>query len=226
MRPGSDSPTTLVLIRHGESNVTVNRVIGGHRTCSGLSGLGRRQAERLRDRLLTTGELVPDVLISSNFARAIETAEVIAPAFGDVPVEIMAGFGEHDPGPDIDGMTFAAYVEKFGSPDWLDPHDEIFPGGETIAAFHDRVIATVDRVVDSYRGCTVVVSCHGGVIDAVFRNLLGTASTGVFELAAANTSITGFSSLATGGWRLTRYNDRAHLEGLPEMTPRAQDAVD
>lgn len=226
MTSGSDSPTTLVLIRHGESNVTVNRVIGGHRSCSGLSDLGRQQAERLRDRLMTTGELAPDVLISSNFARAIETAEVIAPAFGDLPMEIIAGFGEHDPGPDIDGMTFADYVEKFGTPDWLDPHVEIFPGGETIATFHDRVIATVELVIDSYRGCTVVVSCHGGVIDAVFRHLLGTASTGVFELSTANTSITGFSSLTSGGWRLTRYNDRAHLDGLPEMTPRAQDAAD
>ena len=59
------TPTTLVLIRHGESNVTVNRVIGGYRTCSGLSELGRRQADRLRDRLATTGELAADVLIAS-----------------------------------------------------------------------------------------------------------------------------------------------------------------
>ncbi len=60
--------TTLVLVRHGESNVTVNRVIGGYRSCSGLSGLGRRQADRLRERLATTLELTADVLISSNFA--------------------------------------------------------------------------------------------------------------------------------------------------------------
>ncbi len=49
-----DTPTTLVLIRHGESNVTVNRVIGGHRTCSGLSQLGQRQAQRLSERIATT----------------------------------------------------------------------------------------------------------------------------------------------------------------------------
>jgi probable phosphoglycerate mutase len=121
----NSASTTVVLIRHGESNVTVNRVIGGHRTCSGLSDLGRRQAERLRERLTSTGELPADVLIASNFPRAIETAEAIAPAFSCQGIEIDAGFGEHDPGPDIDGMTFDAYVERFGTPDWTDPDHDI-----------------------------------------------------------------------------------------------------
>ena len=72
--------TRVVLIRHGESQVTVDRVIGGHRTCSGLSDLGRQQAARLHDRLAATHELDGAVLISSNFDRAIETAQIIGPA--------------------------------------------------------------------------------------------------------------------------------------------------
>src|SRR3981081_2005764 len=43
--------TKIILVRHGESNVTVSQVVGGERTCTGLSELGVRQAERLRDRL-------------------------------------------------------------------------------------------------------------------------------------------------------------------------------
>ena len=57
--------TRLVLIRHGESQVTVDRVVGGSKTCSGLSDRGRRQAEALRDRLARTGELQADVLLAS-----------------------------------------------------------------------------------------------------------------------------------------------------------------
>lgn len=217
----SGASTTLVLVRHGESNVTVNRVIGGYRTCSGLSDLGRQQANRLRERLVSTGELSPDVLIASNFARAIETAEAIAPALSDLPVEIDAGFGEHDPGPDIDGMTFAAYVERFGSPDWNDPQSDIFPGGETIAAFHARVANALASTVETHRGASIVIACHGGVIDAAFRQLLRTASTGAFELHTSNASITEFTSVASGEWRLKRYNDVAHLHGLPTETPRS-----
>jgi probable phosphoglycerate mutase len=220
---GSD-PTQLVLIRHGESNVTVNRTIGGYRTCSGLSPLGRRQSERLRARLAETRELAVDHLVSSNFARAIETAEVIAPALGDPPVEIDPDFGEHDPGPEIDGMSFAAYVERYGRPSWHgDPHTTVFPGGETTAEFHLRVGAAVSRTVDRYAGRTIVVACHGGVVDAVMRQFLRVPVTGSFQLQTLNTSITEFVRAEDvraeeSTWRLVRYNDAGHLAGLPEST--------
>ena len=218
------APTTLVLIRHGESNVTVRRVIGGHRTCDGLSDLGRQQAGRLRDRLEATGELTPAVLISSTFRRAIETAELIAPAIGDDTLEIDAGFGEHDPGPQIDGMTFVEFVDRYGQPDWnADPHLEVFPGGETTAQFQLRVGEAISRALRTHAGRTVVVSCHGGVVDAAFRHLLRMAPTGGFELQTLNTSITEFHQASTGGWRLVRYNDAGHLRGLPRETPRVPD---
>ena len=220
--PPGDDPIRLVLIRHGESNVTVNRTIGGFRTCSGLSPLGRQQVERLRLRLEATGELGADVLIASNFARAIETAEILAPGFGGIPVAIDDGFGEHDPGPEIDGMTFDEYVDRFGTPDWTgDPHQVIFPGGETTAQFHSRVEDALTRTVRAHRGKTVVVSCHGGVVDAAFRLLLRTAPTGLFELHTLNTSLTEFQPATAGdAWKLTRYNDAAHLADLPAGTRR------
>lgn len=199
----------------------MSRVIGGFRSCTGLSPLGRRQAERLRERLTETGELAADVLIASNFARATETAEVIAGSFTGLDIEIDAGFGEHDPGPEIDGMTFAGYVERFGSPDWSgDPHHDMFPGGETTAEFHLRVGAAISRTVREHAGRTIVVACHGGVVDAAFRHLLRIAPTGSFELQTLNTSITEFRLAPSGAWRLIRYNDAAHLSGLPAESPR------
>jgi probable phosphoglycerate mutase len=206
-------------VRHGESNVTVNRTIGGHRTCSGLSPLGRRQSERLRARLAETGELVADHLVSSSYARAIETAEAIAPALGDLPIEIDPDVGEHDPGPDIDGMSFDAYVERYGAPAWHgDPHRVVFPGGETTAEFHLRVGAAITRIVERHAGRTIVVSCHGGVVDAVMRQFLRMPPTGSFVLATFNTSITEFLREDAATWRLVRYNDAAHLAGLPAAT--------
>ena len=104
--------TRIVLIRHGESNVTVQRVLGGPRTCSGLSDLGKMQAERLRDRLANTQELQCDVLYSSGYPRAKETAEIIAPALSSLAINIDTRFGEHDPGPECDGLTFAEFVRR------------------------------------------------------------------------------------------------------------------
>ncbi len=227
--PEPDS-TRLVLVRHGESVVTVNRVIGGVRSCVGLSDLGRQQSERLADRLAATAELDVDVLVSSDFPRAIETAEIIRPSLGEsvasAPIEQRPGFGEFDPGPEIDGMTFAEYVERFGTPDWSgDPHTVIFPGGETAAQFHERVHAALDELLEQHAGRCVLIACHGGVVDAIARRLLGAEMTGGFELQTLNTSITEFVALPSGMWRLVRFNDGAHLAGLPERTPRAVPAA-
>ena len=213
-------PTTLVLVRHGESNATVTRRIGGHRTCSGLSPLGVRQTERLRERLRSTGEFDGATLLSSNFPRAIETAAILAPVFDQVEIETDEGFGEHDPGPELDGMTFGAYVERFGTPDWTDLDADVFPGGETIRAFRTRVTGAIDSIVERFTGGTVVVACHGGVVDVAFRSLLGLPDTGHFELHTSNASLTEFVTVGPDRWKLGRYNDAAHLHGLPAETPR------
>lgn len=216
-------PTRVVLVRHGESNVTVARTVGGPRTCSGLSPLGIRQAERLRDRLAETGEVPATALISSAYPRAVETAEIIGPALG-LAVDVDPAFGEHDPGPICDGMTFAEFVEKYGMPDWeSDPYGVVFDGGETIAAFHHRVGTAFAGLPRAHAGGTVVVVCHGGVVDVAMRQALRVAMTGGFDLHTRNTSLTELVLSRPGRWRLNRYNDHAHLAGLPSETPRAGD---
>ncbi len=212
--------TRLIYVRHGESNTTVGRIIGGPRTCSGLSPLGVMQAERLRDRWTAAPEFTPDVLISSHFPRARQTAEIIGQAFPDLEVETVAGFGEHDPGPECDGMTMDDYVSRFGS--WStdeDPFGVVFPGGETIAAFHYRVGMAVRETVDRFAGKTIVVACHGGVIDAVLRQALKTAPSGAFWINTLNTSVTELVRTNETTWSLRRYGDTAHLVGLPSATP-------
>jgi probable phosphoglycerate mutase len=214
----ADLTTRLVLIRHGESNATVERRIRGHRTCSGLSPLGHEQADALAERLRRTGELPADVLFASNFQRALQTAEHLAPVW-DLPVDVDPGLGEHDPGDVVDGMTFDEFVAAH--PEWrwgADPYVSGFPGGETIAAFHLRVGTAVSRIVGEHPGRTIVIVCHGGVVDAVLRQMMRAPMTGSFELFTANTSLTEFVTSARQGWRLVRYNDAAHLAGLPQAT--------
>lgn len=221
-RQDAEPDTRLMLIRHGESQVAVERVIGGPRTCTGLSELGRLQAERLRDRFATEGMPRPELVIASHYARAQETANIVAPALGGSPVEIDPGFGEHDPGPDIDGISYVEYIDRFGTPDWDgDPHVELFAGGETTAQFQLRVGSALSRVVREHRGATIVIFCHGGVIDSVFRRSLNTPPTGAFSLHTLNASISEFACPAAGNVRLERYNDAAHLAGLPAETVRA-----
>ena len=141
--------TRLVLVRHGESKTTVARVIGGPRTCTGLSDLGRQQAERLRDRWSVSGEIIADVLICSHYCPGPRDRRDHRPgARRSHRSSRTPGFGEHDPGPDCDGMGFDDYVEQYGGGWWEgDPFGTSFPGGETIAAFQFRIGQTIRRTV-------------------------------------------------------------------------------
>jgi probable phosphoglycerate mutase len=187
--------------------------------------LGRQQSERLRDRWAGASEFQATALVSSQYARAVETAEIIAPVFGGLAIVHDDGFGEHDPGPQCDGLSYTEFTERFhmGGDLWdsQDPFATTFPGGETVAAFQFRVGASLRRLLDAHSDGTVVVVCHGGVIDAVLRLALKTPGVGVFQIHTLNTSITELELVKPMMWRLVRYNDAAHLTGLPTHTTQA-----
>lgn len=78
--------TNVYLIRHAQQ---IENVIPTPDPPLGppLSSLGITQAEHLRDRLIATGEILADILLSSPLLRARATAEIIAPAL-DLPVTL------------------------------------------------------------------------------------------------------------------------------------------
>jgi broad specificity phosphatase PhoE len=213
--------TRLVLIRHGEAQAAVDGVLAGERGCRGLSTLGRRQAEALRDRLKATGELGDvDALYASSLPRAAETAAIIAPAFGDPEVRIERELRDFDPG-EADGMTWEEFNERFPVPEVRDPHQARAPGGESWAAFGERVERALARIARQHSTETVVVACHGGVIEHAFH-LWGIPTIHGRYIEIYNTGITEFlwseawpwHQPSPPGWRLVRHNDAAHLFGL------------
>jgi probable phosphoglycerate mutase len=213
----SPSTTHLILVRHGESNVTVRQVVGGERTCDGLSPLGVRQAEALRDRFARGTERHVDVLLASTLPRAEQTARILVPALGEVPLRLEEDLVEHRPG-EADGVRFDEFGERFGLFDLRqEPDRPLAPGGESLRQFYDRVRDAIAVVVEAHRGATICVVCHGGVIDNAFRHLLGVGLLAPFDLWTLNTSITELR-LRDDRWTLLRYNDAAHIEHLPEST--------
>ena len=155
------------------------------------------------------------MVVSSHFPRAVETAELVLPALGDLSLHVEPGVGEHDPGPTCDGMTYDAYVEKYGPGlTWDDPFLNIFEDGETMSAFHHRAASTLYALSNLHAGRTVMIFCHGGVIDVAFRSLLRLPIAGGFALHTLNTSITAFTRAEPLKWVIERYNDAAHLDGL------------
>lgn len=206
--------THLYLIRHGEAMGAVqHRILDQTGEC-GLSPLGREQATRLRDRLAATHEIAADVLIASTFARARETAEIIAPALG-LPVTLDDEVQEVRAGA-ADGLSWEEFDVRYGRPEGRHPFMAVAPGGENWAQFNVRVGAALHRITSDHAGKTIVIACHGGVVDVSFLQFLGISPLVRyrFEFYTHNTAITHWQQVERRGevrWRLQSYNDDLHL---------------
>ena len=221
--PVDAEATRLVLVRHGEAQCSVDGVVGGPAGCRGLTSVGDTQAAALRDRLLRTGELRrASALYASVLPRATQTARIIAPAVGDgtLPLVEDCGLCELHPG-EADGLTWSEFTARYGTPDWdRDPSVPLAPGAESWSGFVTRAAAALRSLAERHRGSQVVVTCHGGVIEAAMLALLPTAAArSRLKLQTANASLTEWE-LGRFGWRPLRYNDAAHLSEPPPAAAR------
>lgn len=205
--------TELYLIRHAEAMAAIKGFIGD----GGLSPLGVTQAGRLRDRLAATKEIEADVLIASTFPRAQQTAEIIAPALG-LPLQFDDTLQELRPG-EADGMPVETYRKTYGEVDFMrNPYQPIAPGGENWGQFMLRVGEALDRIVRAYEGKTIVLVCHGGIIDGSFLYFfkMSAWTPPLTRFYTRNTSITHWKQLTSAteeekSWHLMKYNDAFHL---------------
>jgi len=212
--------THLYLIRHGQAINVVQKTSGD----PGLSPLGVKQAERLRDRLAASGEIAADVLISSTMLRAKQTAEIIAPALG-LPIIFDDEVQEQRPGEALN-MSEEEFREKFGPVEFEQkPYFRLAPGAESWVEFSLRASTALQRITREHDGKTIVIISHGGIIDASFLFFLGLSSLQFPQVLfdTHNTSITHWYKEANDwveqlnlpvSWILDYYNDTMHLRDL------------
>lgn len=206
----------LVLVRHGDAYAGFQGVIGGPLGCRGLTALGRRQAEALREHLAETGRVRADALLASVLPRAIETADIIAPGLGLRSVRQECDLCEVHTG-DADGLTWTEYAARYGLFEMEAEPERVFaPGGESWATFHNRVHQMFVRIADEFPDQTVVAVCHAGVIMASMRVLLGIPHPGTGAgFRPVNTGLTEWEhDQVRNRWNLHSFNEHAHLLAL------------
>jgi broad specificity phosphatase PhoE len=153
--------TTLILVRHGETDWNAQQRWQGHSDTQ-LNDAGREQARRLAEGLDRV-----DALYSSDLARARETAEIFAESIG---LEVRfderlreRGFGAWE------GLTTEEIESSF--PDeqrrWLAGLGAGAPDAEPFESFAARVGSFVDDVGRRHVDEEVLVVAHGGTIRVV-----------------------------------------------------------
>jgi len=213
--------THIWLIRHGEAHVNHVPEDGLLRVVDeeGLTPKGAQQAEMLRERLARTHEIQPDLVVTSTFMRAHQTAQIVSKAW-DVPMMESDDVQEWRLGSDAVGLTVEQALQSWDRIRGGDGHDErLSPQTETHNEFISRVDTALQLLPASYPEQNVVVFTHGGVIARSLTTYLGLRpEASINGIHAAHTSITEWrqqpeSTLAP--WMLVRYNDHSHLLDRP-----------
>jgi 2,3-bisphosphoglycerate-dependent phosphoglycerate mutase len=186
-------PARIIVARHGETEYETPEM---NATGGSLTALGRSQAHDLGERLRP--ERVAGV-VCSELSRAVQTAEIAAAALG-LPVRVREHLQEFPAG-DYLGLP---YDHGFFNPmvgSWLAGDLSVgVPGGETGRQTADRVLAVLDDVADQFRGETVLVVSHGGVILALWGAIAPGSPDGPRSDGVANGSAYSFERDADG-WR-------------------------
>lgn len=204
----SQPPTTILLIRHGQTDWNLQGRWQGH-TDIPLNSAGLAQARALAERL--AGWPI-EVIHASDLSRAAGTARILAQSTG-APVTVDACWRERHCGA-FEGLTLAEIRERFPEHHarmqlgWMDP-----PGAEDFEVVRARLTAALDRLREEHRGHMAAVVSHGGALATLIAHVLGLGREARHRVALDGN--TGLSILEDRGrgLRLALLNDTAHLEG-------------
>ncbi len=201
-------PTRLILLRHGQTALSVDRRYSG-RGNPELSEVGIEQAAAAARRL---GDWTIDAVVSSPLSRTRATAAAVAQRLG-LDTETDDGIIETDFG-EWEGLTFGEAARR--DPDlhrqWLADTASAPPGGESFDAVAVRVADAITRIVDAHRGQTVLVVSHVTPIKTALRQALRVGPELLFHLHLDLASISVADYFPDGGTVVRSVNDTAHLQ--------------
>jgi broad specificity phosphatase PhoE len=203
--------TTLILVRHGETEWNVERRVQGQ-VDSQLTARGRAQARRAAERL---AEMNVRAVYSSDAGRARETAELIAAPHG-LTIALRPALRERSYGI-LEGKTMEeAAREDTGWLDaWLADRLRLAPPeGETQPELSQRVMSALRDIVAAHAGEHVVVSTHGGPMKSAVFDILQIPISSWDRTWIPNGSITVLRGTADR-MQVAAFNDTCHLGDEP-----------
>ncbi|WP_030666507.1 bifunctional RNase H/acid phosphatase [Streptomyces rimosus] len=204
------APTTLVLLRHGETALTPQkRFSGSGGSDPELSPAGHRQAEAVAAALAARGTV--QAVVSSPLKRCRQTAETVAARLG-LDVRIDEGLRETDFGA-WEGLTFAEVQERHPEDlaAWLGSAKAAPTGGESFAAVARRVALSRDKLLARYAGRTVLLVSHVTPVKTLVRLALGAPPESLFRMELSAASLSAVAYYGDGNASVRLVNETAHL---------------
>lgn len=211
--------TTIVLVRHGRTELTEARKIsGGDGDDPSLSAAGNADAEKVAHALKAVGSqgswqrIAPiSAVVTSPMKRARETAQIIAKGFG-LQVTDNENLREISFG-DWDGLSHeeaqAHDPELWRS--WRGSWEVSPPNGESLEVFDQRLQLAREQIVERHTGKTVVVVAHVMPIRGFLRWAFDAAAAAYWRPQVAPCSISIIRVWGDQTAEVVTVNHTAHL---------------
>jgi probable phosphoglycerate mutase len=192
----------LILVRHG---LPVRKENTDGPADPELSTDGHAQAALFAAYMMSENI---DAIYSSPLRRAVQTAEPLSAAIGIDPV-LVPGIAEWDQ--HSNEYIPVEELKAANDPRWLEMAKGGFSSDEIPEDFHNRVLESIEDIINKHRGDTVVVTCHGGVINDYLSHILGIANSQFFY--PNYTSIHRIAASSSGHRSVLSVNETSHLRG-------------
>jgi alpha-ribazole phosphatase len=180
MKPTSERPTRIWLIRHGEpSRESKGRCYG--RLNVGLSDGGRKQLNDVSTRL--QNEPITAIYVSPR-ARAVESGEILGQGRSCL-VNIEERLCEIDFG-DFEGKSYEEIAQTHPEiyRQWMEQPTEVqFPNGESFRQTQARVLRAAHDLYARHRDETIAIVSHGGVNRILLAAAMGIPDANIFRIA-------------------------------------------
>ena len=206
----NEVPTTVYLVRHGETPLTPFRKFSGDGPLNpALTAKGLMEAELVADEI---SKINPDILITSPLQRTQQTAAQISKATGLEPIVdpiwIECSFGDWD-GLSIEEVS-KQYPKEYA--EWLASTSYAPPRGESYESAMARALQGLLTLVADYPGKTICVVTHNGIIKTALAAAMKVDSTAIFNIDVSPCSISSISIWPSDNLMAIRSaNERGHL---------------
>ena len=206
-RPAQGEPTATVLLRHGQTPMSVQKRYAG-RSDPPLTEAGVQQAAAAAKRLASAGF---GVIVTSPLLRTVQTAQAVAAVTG-AAVVTDDGFRETDFGA-WEGLTFAEVRERWPAElsAWLADPEVAPPGGESFTDVSARVTAALDRLLAARAGQTVLIVSHVTPIKTLVAAALLAPPAALYRMHLDVAALCEIDWYADGPAVLRSFNDTSHL---------------
>ncbi len=212
------APTTLLLVRHGVTQQSVeHRFSGMNGFDPPLIDLGIRQAEAAAEELARRGGA--EVIVCSPLQRTRQTAAIITQRLGLGDPVVVDGIAEADFG-EWDSLNFAEVKERW--PDelaaWMASTEVAPPGGESFAQVRRRVDAARAEIVEAFPRKRVLAVSHVTPIKVLVQLVLEAPASSAYRFELAPCSLTTLAWWADGISTVFGMGESGHLHGVMHET--------